>query len=145
MFQSNTHKLKLDKLQHIDPAVTETINSWVSKMSLCMLLVASSLLFYRTNIGTQPLSIFFTKMCSIVLILTVCFISYVSTVEFIYIMNWILDNYHEIKPLLYTKSMIIQAKNSYTFTAIVLIITNIVIALLMLLYAKKNFIKQVDL
>ena len=58
---NNNLSNKSNKIK-MDPVATDIINSWVSKMSLCMLLLAASILFFRhdTNMGI-PLN--YRKIC----------------------------------------------------------------------------------
>ena len=124
-----------------DPIATDTINSWVSKMSLCMLLLASSILFYRYDTGIS-IPLIYRKTCSVVLIFLTCFISSLATFEFYKIINGILDNYNNTAPLLYSKSMLKITRNCYIFAAVIFICTCFFIAYLMLTYSKLGHLSK---
>jgi hypothetical protein len=124
-----------------DPIATDTINAWVSKMSLCMLLLASSLLFYRYDSGISiPLN--YRKTCSVVLIFLTCFISSLATFEFYTIINDIIDNFNNTVPLLYSKSMLKITRSCYILAAVVFICTCFFISYLMITYSKLDNISK---
>ena len=109
-------------------------------MSLCMLLLAASILFYRVDSGII-IPLIYRKICSISLIFLTCFISILATVEFNTTITEVIDNYKNITHL-YSYSMVILAKNCYIFVAVIYILTCVFIAYLMITYGKLNTISK---
>jgi hypothetical protein len=105
-------------------------------MSLCMLLLASSILFYRTDTG-MIIPIKYKKFCSLSLIFLTCAISSMATAEFYKSIGGVINKYKSLAPLLYTKRMLILSKWFYTIAAIIFILTCIFIGLLMIIFSKK--------
>lgn len=147
-YKKNTNKSLQTKdeqntlgLQKIDPIVSTVIDGWSSKMSLCMLLLASSILFYRNGSDIKiPSKI--RQICSVSLIIITCIVSIRATVDFNFIMKFIIENYDEINPVLYPKQMVIRARYTYIISAILVVITNIFIAFAMIKYDKGEFEKK---
>jgi hypothetical protein len=121
----------------VDPLISDTISALVGKLSLCMLLLTSSVLFY-SNSNNIVIPLIYRKICSLSLILLTCFISFSATYEFEILMEGFIKNYDSYGSLLYTRKMLLTARMVYLIFSTIFILTCIFIAFLMMYYNYKS-------
>lgn len=120
------------------PLITDTISSLVSKLSLCMLLLSCSLLFYRNNDRRILIPLHYRKICSLSLILLTCLISFFGTLEFNTIMGNFIENYKDYDNMLYSYDMLVRSRTVYIIVSSIYILTALFIVFLMLYYDYKK-------
>ena len=120
------------------PLITDTISALVSKLSLCMLLLSCSLLFYRNNDRRILIPLYYRKICSLSLILLTCLISFFGTLEFATIMGNFIENYKDYDNMLYSYDMLVRSRTVYIIVSSIYILTALFIVFLMLYYDYKK-------
>ena len=120
------------------PLITDTISALVSKLSLCMLLLSCSLLFYRNNDRRILIPLDSRKICSLSLILRTCLISFFGTLEFATIMGNFIENYKDYDNMLYSYDMLVRSRTVYIIVSSIYILTALFIVFLMLYYDYKK-------
>jgi hypothetical protein len=113
---------------------TETILALVSKLSLCMLLFASSIIFFHSEFKKSPLPKIYRRFLAVSLILAACIISTFATYEFITIINKIAVFCSKNNSCLYDVNMLTITKYVYYVVAIIFITVCLFAARSMILF-----------
>lgn len=113
---------------------TETILALSSKLSLCMLMIGTSLLFFNSSNQNHSLPFFYRRLFAIVLIVLPCVIAVTSTFDFVVVIDKYSVHCMKDNSCLYSKNTIVLAKCVYIILTAGISMAGLLFAFLMIKY-----------